>query len=125
MSSLESLLHQIANPSELGWKDETYDLALAAGLSAADRQVFVARLIDAAHAGDPRAILTLGHLNAAEALPLLQALAAGAEPSAAMARRALVLVGRGAEVVGAIARDAVHAPAKMARVAAVMDLPKI
>jgi hypothetical protein len=125
MTSLESLLHQIADPSELGWKDETYDLALAGGLSAAERSTFVARLIDAAGQGDQRAVLTLGHVQAVEALPMLRALARSADPAAAMARRALVQLGHGGEVADAIAHDAVHAPAKLARVAAVLDLPRI
>ncbi len=125
MSSLDLLLHQIANPTELAWNEETYDLALASGLSAADRSTFIAKLRDLAGRGDTHAILTLGHLQATEALPMLQAAARSAKPWAPTARRALVLLGHGAEVVLAIAADATRAPAKMARVAAVMDLGKI
>jgi hypothetical protein len=44
---------------------------------------------------------------------------------AATARRAVVLLGHGKDVVDEIAADAVHSPAKMERVAAVMDLPKV
>lgn len=125
MSTLDQLLHQMSNLSELAWNEETYDLALAGGLSAADRSTFVAKLIETARIGDTHAILTLGHLHANEALAMLQAAAKGNEPWAPTARRALVLLGHGGEVVQEIARDAVHAPAKMARVAAVMDLPRI
>jgi hypothetical protein len=32
------LLKQIDDPSALSWKEETYDLALAAGLSGGERQ---------------------------------------------------------------------------------------
>jgi hypothetical protein len=123
--SLDQLLLAMADPSELSWKDETYDLALAGGLPAAERATLVASLLAQAQHGDTRAILTLGHLNATEALPLLSAAAKSSEPWAATARRALVLLGRGADVIAEIANDATQSPAKMARVAAVMDLPKI
>jgi len=125
MSDLDQLLRQIADPSELAWNEETYDLALARGLSGADRATYVAKLSENAQHGDTHALLTLGHLHAIEALAMLQAAARGTDPWAPTARRALVLLGHGAEVVDAIAHDAVHAPAKMARVAAVMDLPTI
>jgi hypothetical protein len=125
MSDLDQLLQQMSDPSELAWNEETYDLALARGLSDADRSAYVTKLIEAARQGDTHAILTLGHLHAIEALPMLQAAATGNDPWAPTARRALVLLGHGAEVVDEIAHDAVHAAAKMARVAAVMDLPTI
>jgi hypothetical protein len=44
---------------------------------------------------------------------------------AATARRAVVLLGHGDEVVDLIANDALHSAAKMERVAAVMDLAKL
>jgi uncharacterized membrane protein YjjP (DUF1212 family) len=122
---LDELLRQMAGQVEIHWSEETYDLALADGLVGAERAEFVARLCANAGVGDTRAILTLGHLDAVEALPMLRAAAAGDEPWAATARRAMVLFGRGAEVAAAVARDAVHAPARMARVAAVLDLPRI
>lgn len=122
---LDTLLHQMANPTKDGWKEETYDLAYAGGLTDAERSEFVARLIDAASDGDQRAILTLGHIHAVEALPTLQALAARHDPLSPDARRALVLLGHGAEIVDYIANDAVHHPWDMIRLAAVMDLPKI
>jgi len=125
MSSLDQLLHQMSNLSELAWNEETYDLALARGLSDADRAAFVTKLIETARVGDTHAILTLGHLHATEALAVLQAAARTQDPWAPTARRALVLLGHGAEVVQDVANDAIHAPAQMARVAAVMDLPKI
>lgn len=125
MSDLDQLLQQMSDPSGLAWNDETYDLALARGLSDADRSTYVAKLIEAAKQGDTHAILTLGNLHAMEALPMLQAAGKSKDPWAATARRGLVLLGHGAEVVDEIAHDAVHAPAKMARVAAVMDLPNI
>jgi hypothetical protein len=125
MTDLDHLLQQISDPSGIAWNEETYDLALAKGLSKADRATYVAKLIDNARQGDPRAILTLAHLQATEALPMLQAAAHSDDPWAWTARRALVILGRGSEVVDEIAHDAVHEPAKMGRVAAVMDLPKI
>ncbi len=123
--SLDLLLQQMSDPSTLSWKDETYDLALARGLSPAERATYVDKLIDNAKQGDAHAILTLGHLKATEALAVLQADAKSSEPWAGTARRALVLLGKGADVVEEIARDAVSSPAKMGRVAAIMDLPKI
>lgn len=125
MSSLDLLLKQISDPSELSWKDETYDLALARDLTAAERTTFLSRLIDAARKDDQRAVLTLGHIGAVETLPALLPLAKAKNPMAATARRAVVLLGHGNEVVAEIAADAVHSPAKMERVAAVMDLPKV
>jgi len=125
MTSLALLLKQIEDPSQLSWKDETYDLALARDLEGADRTTLVSRLIDAARQDDPRAVLTLGYLGAAETLPALLPLAKAKNPMAATARRAVVLLGHGGEVVDYIAHDAVHSPAKMERVAAVMDLAKI
>ncbi len=125
MSALDQLLHQIATPTELAWNEETYDLALASGLSQAERSTFIAKLIDHARRGDPRAVLTLGHIHAIETLPALQALARTADPLAPAARRAMVLLGHGAEIVEVIADDAVRAPAMMSRVAAVLDLTTI
>jgi hypothetical protein len=125
MSALTQLLEQIANSSEIAWNEETYDLALAATLQGADRATYVAKLIENAQQGDTHAILTLGHLQAAEALPMLRAAATGTDPWAATARRALVLYGHGGEVIDAIVNDALHGQARMGRVAAVMDLPKI
>jgi len=123
--SLEQLLQQLSDPSELSWKDETYDLAIAVGLSVTDRAAFVTKLIEEANQGDTRAILTLGHVNAVEALPELQRAAKSQDPWAPTARRALVLLGKGADVLAEIAHDAVHSPAKMGRVAAVIDLAQI
>ncbi len=123
--SLDQLLRQLSDPSELSWKDETYDLALASGLAGADRATFIAKLVEHAQRGDARAILTLGHLQATEALPLLQVAAKSQDPWAGAARRALVLLGKGAGVLSEIVNDAVHSPTKMGRIAAVMDLPKI
>lgn len=125
MSDLDQLLQQMSDPSGLAWNDETYDLALARGLTGADRATYVAKLIEAAKQGDTHAILTLGNLHAMEALPMLQAAGKSKDPWALAARRGLVLLDHGTEVVDEIAHDAVHAPAKMARVAAVMDLGKI
>jgi len=123
--SLERLLAQLADPSELSWKDETYDLALAGDLPATERSTFVAKLIEQAREGDTRAILTLGHLKASEALFVLNAAAKGQDPWSPTARRALVLFGRGADVANEIAHDAVHGPSKMGRIAAILDLPRI
>lgn len=125
MPSLDLLLKQISDPSALSWKDETYDLALASDLTDAERMTFVSRLIDAARKDDQRAVLTLGYIRAVETLPALLPLAKAKNPMAATARRAVVLLGHGSEVVSEIAADATHSPVKMERVAAVMDLPKI
>ncbi len=124
-AELDQLLHQMANLSEIAWSEETYDLGLARGLSAADRTTFVAKLKETARHGDTRAILTLAHLHATDTLPMIRATAHSQEPWAQTARRALVILGHGAEVAQEIANDAVHGPAKMGRVAAVLDLPKI
>ncbi len=125
MSALDQLLQQMSNQAALAWNEETYDLALAGGLSTADRATFVTKLMANADRGDTRAILTLGHLHANEALPKLQAAAKSKDPWAQTARRALVLLGHGAEVVDAIAHDATNASTTMGRVAAILDLPKI
>jgi hypothetical protein len=125
MSSLDLLLEQINDPSELSWKDETYDLALARDVSAADRETLLSRLIDAARADDPRAVLTLGHIGAVETLPALLPLARANTPMAATARRAVVLLGHGSEVIDLIANDAEHSPIKIERIAAVLDLTKL
>ncbi|MEZ4404877.1 MAG: hypothetical protein R3A52_00085 [Polyangiales bacterium] len=125
MTALERLLRQMSDPSELSWREETYDLALARTLEPSERASYVAALIERAKRGDTHAVLTLGHLGATEALPTLRADAKRAAPWAATARRALVLLGEGADVVEEVARDAVSSPAKMARVAAIMDLSKI
>ena len=122
---LDELLRQVANPSEIAWNEETYDVPLASTLTAADRETYVAKLIDHARQGDTHAILTLAHLNATEALPMLRAAAVSQDPCAQCARRALVILGHGAEVVQEVANDAVRGQAKMGRVAAVMDLPRI
>jgi hypothetical protein len=125
MSSLDLLLQQIDDPSGLSWKDETYDLALARDVSGADRDALLSRLIDAARADDQRALLTLGYINAVETLPALVPLARTNGPVAATARRAVVLLGHGNEVLDLIAHDAVHSGIKMERLAAVLDLPKL
>jgi HEAT repeat protein len=123
--SLERLLQQLSDPSDLSWKDETYDLMDAKALSSADRSMYVAKLIEHAEKGDVLAIMTLGHLRANEALPTLEAAAKSGNAWAPSARRALVLLGKGASVLTRIADDAIHAPSKMQRVAAILDLPKI
>jgi hypothetical protein len=125
MTSLDLLLKQLQDQSGLAWNDETYDLALARGLDGEERATYVAALTKNSLEGDTHAILTLGHLRAAEALPMVRAAANGAHPWAGTARRALVLYGHGAEVVDAIVHDALHSPGMMWRVAAVMDLATV
>ncbi len=125
MSALDQLLQQLADPSAIAWNEETYDLALASTLESADRANYVAKLIENAGQGDTHAILTLGNIQATEALPVLRVDAAGSAPWAATSRRALVLLGHGEQVVDAIVNDAINGKARMGRVAAVMDLPKI
>jgi hypothetical protein len=122
MTSLDLLLKQLQDQSGLAWNDETYDVALARGLEGDERATYIAALTKNSLEGDTHAILTLGHLRAAEALPMLRAAGKSADPWAGTARRALVLYGYGAEVVEEIIQDALHSPEKMARVAAVMDL---
>jgi hypothetical protein len=123
--SLERLLQQLADPSGLNWSSEAYDVIEAKGLSPADRAAYVAKLIEHAERGDTLAFMTLGYLGAVEALPAIEAAARSGEAWAPTARRALVLLGRGASVVDAIAHDAVQARSMMQRVAAILDLPKI
>jgi hypothetical protein len=125
MSSLDLLLKQIDDPSGMSWKDETYDLALAREVVGDERDVLLSRLIDAARADDPRAVLTLGYMGAVETLPALMMLARTSNPMAANARRAVVMLGQGKEVLDLIAQDAVSSPIKMERVAAVLDLAKL
>jgi hypothetical protein len=125
MAALDQLLQQLSDGSGLSWKDETYDLALARGLSESDRATYVAKLMERVENGDGLAALTLGHLGAAEALPMLLALGKRTEEGASIARRALVLLGRGADVITEIAHDAVSSEDKMERFAAVVDLPKV
>ncbi len=124
-AALDQLLHQMAHLDEIAWNEETYDLGLARSLAADDRATFIGKLMETSLRGDTHAILTLAHMGAMEALPMLQAAAKSGDPWAQTARRALVILGHGAEVVQEVANDAVHGRAKMGRVAAVLDLPKI
>ncbi len=123
--SLEYLLHQMSNPSTLSWRTETYDIALARQLVEADRTAFIAKLVETARQGDTRAILTLAHMGATEALPDLEADAKSTKAWAGTARRALVVMGYGPDVLDKIAHDAVHSPVMLARAAAVLDLTKV
>jgi len=124
-SDLDDLLRQLTDPSRLAWNDETYNLALARTLSAGDRTKYLAKLTSNARLGDARAILTLGHLQATEVVPQLLADSESGQPWALAARRALTLLGHGAEVVDQIAEDATRSEYKLARLAAVMDLATI
>ena len=124
-AALDDLLHQLDDPSDIPWKDEMYDVLRAQGLPAAERTTYVARLIANARKGDTRAILTLGALDAKEAQPVLEADAQSAQPWAQTARRALVLMGNGKDIVDKVVDDALHGPTKMGRVAAVLDLAKV
>lgn len=119
------LLEQIADPSALNWKDETYDLALARDVSGEERTTLVAHLVAAARNDDPRAVLTLGYIGASETLPALLFLAKTANPMARTARRAVVLLGHGRDVIEQIVHDAKESSAMMDRVAAVLDLAKV
>lgn len=125
MSVLDELLRELADPSNLGWRAETYSVERARSLSAADRATYVAKLMEKAEQGDKRAVLSLGHLPALEAVPMLMAASKNNVPWALMARRALVLLGSGYEVIDAIAHDAVHSQSSMDRIAAMMDLKKL
>jgi hypothetical protein len=124
-SDLDELLRQLADPSRLAWNDETYNLARARTLSAGDRTKYLAKLTSNARQGDARAILTLGHLQATEVVPQLLADSESGQPWGLAARRALTLLGHGADVVAQIAEDATHSEYKLARLAAVMDLATI
>ncbi len=125
MSALDQLMQQLADPSGIAWNEETYDIALASTLEGTERGTYVAKLIENAGQGDTHAILTLGHLQATEALAVLRVDAASSAPWAATSRRALVLLGHGDEVIDAIVEDALQGTARMGRVAAVMALPMI
>ena len=125
MAALDELLAQIDDASEIPWNVETYDTLRASDLQGDERATYIARLMQNAREGDPRAILSLGHLEATEALPMLEADAKSQQPWAQMARRALTAMGHGQDVVTETVHDALHAPGKMARVAAVLDLPRI
>jgi len=124
-SDLDDLLKQVAEQSGLAWNDETYDLALARTLSGGDRAAYVATLMSNARQGDARSLLTLGHLQAEDALPQLRADGDSDKPWAPVARRALTILGHGDEVVFKIAQDAALGGDKMARLAAVKDLVTI
>ncbi len=125
MARLDELLQQIADPSNLSFKDETYDIIGAQALVGADRATYVAKLVEVAQHGDTRASMTLGHMNAQEAVPMLQAEAQRDVAWASSARRALVLLGHGDDLIDAIANDVLHSPDAMIRIAAVMDLKKL
>lgn len=125
MSALDELLQELADPSHLPWRDETYSVQNAKNLSATERATYVAKLMEKAQQGDKRAILSLGHLPALEAVPMLLEASKAQVPWALNARRALVLLGSGSQVIDAIANDAVSSPATMDRVAAIMDLKKL
>ena len=122
--ALEYLLNELDNPDQLSWKDETYDFLTGQSLSSDDRVTYVERLIAKAQQGDTRAMLTLAYIDAKEALPTLRALAHSDVPWSEMARRALVVLGCGAEIVQERAHDAVDSH-RTGRVLAVMDLPKV
>jgi hypothetical protein len=125
MSALDELIRELSDPSALAWNAETYDLAGASILSPDDRAIYVKQLMEKAEQGDTRAILTLGHIKATEAIPMLKAAEQSRVPWALTVRRALVLLGQGAEYVNTIANDALHAESKMDRVAAILDLSKV
>lgn len=125
MSVLDELLQELVDPSNLGWRDETYSVQRASSLDAADRAAYVAKLMERAERGDKRAVLSLGYLPALEAVPMLMAASKEQVPWALTARRALVLLGSGYEIIDAIVHDALHSPSMMERVAAVMDLKKL
>src|SRR4051812_44224758 len=108
MSALDQLLQQLADPSGIAWNEETYDLALASTLDVTDRGTYVAKLIENAGQGDTHAILTLGHMQVEEALPVLRVDAGSSASWAATSRRALVLMGHGDEVIDAIVEDALR-----------------
>lgn len=125
MSVLDELLLQIADKTGVSWRDETYDLGRARGLEGADRSTYVKKLMEVSQQGDSLAIMTLGHLGAEEALAMLQTMASSQAAWASTARRALVAMGHGEEIVDAVANDAVQSPSEMVRIGAVLDLAKI
>lgn len=122
---LDALLSQLDDPSGLAWNEETYDLARARHLDARERAAYVERLLEHAEKGDRRAILTLGELDAAEAIAPLLKLSGAQGAAASFARRALVRLGRGQEVVSEIAGDALRGPSPTVRAAAVINLGRI
>jgi hypothetical protein len=120
--SLQHLLQQMEDPA---FDEETYDIGYAERLSPDDRAVFIDRLIANAMNRDVVAILTLGKLDVKEALPMLLSLGRSQGLGTATARRALVMMGRGADVVAEIAHDAVTGPQSTLRLIALQDLAKI
>lgn len=122
MSALDELHREVAGLSEVHWRSETYDMGVVGSLTEPERDVAVPMLIGRAEQGDVRAVMTLGHMGAQQAVAPLQALALLGVPWANTVRRALVLLGHGLDVVDAIAWDALHHPSTMARAAALLDL---
>jgi hypothetical protein len=125
MSVLDELLRELVDPSNLEWRAEAYSVERASSLNTADRATYVAKLMEKAERGDKRAVLSLGYLPALEAVPTLLAASKNNVAWALTARRALVLLGSGYEVIDAIVHDALHAHSTMDRVAAMMDLKKL
>jgi HEAT repeat protein len=126
---LNKLLRALDHPEEMEeWerREETYDLACARSLSPDERKVYIEALRDHANCGDGRAALTLGEIDATDAIPDLERLAAGSDISvASMARRALVRLGQSASVASGLASDATTSASWVARFAAMMDLARV
>lgn len=126
MSALQDLLRQIADPATTVHPfDEAYDLALARGLTGADRTILVGHLIDASRDGDGRAVLTLGYIQAFETLPALIALAETDDPLAVYARRSVAMMGRAADVVDGLLLDTLNAKRTTDRIEALRELAKL
>jgi hypothetical protein len=122
---LDALFAQLDDPSDIAWNEETYDLARARSLDATERDAYVARLVKHIDEGDTRAMLTLAELNATQAIDPLLRISAAQGPVSAMARRALVQLGRGQDVVGDVANDAMRGASRTVRAAAVINLGRI
>ena len=124
-SELQTLLAELHDPSNLSWKDETYSIERAADLDAAERELYIRRLIELAQHGDEKAMLSLGALKVTEAIdPLLRISQAQAE-RASYARRALVWLGRGQDVIADVAHDATSSQQMSVRAAAVLNLGQL
>lgn len=123
--SLDQLLQQLVDPEKVHFADEAYDLALARGLSGPERDLYVGRLVDAGREGDGRAILTLGYIQAVETLPALVALAKTSDPLAPYARRAVGMMGKGAEIAAELVLNVLGAPRTTDRIESIKLLAEI
>lgn len=121
---LTRLLDQIRGSSDVAPTEDAYDLSLARSLSSCERDLLIDELVKQGRAGDPRALMTLGYIDAKRAIPDLLALAGQRDRLSFWARRALVELGRGADVFDGLAHDAQRG-SSLQRVSAYRDLARL